>query len=185
MFNLLSGRPRLPIARRFFLTPNKDIIHERFQDFNAYFCQFYEWFPFSPKFPPNYLIFIGKFPNFPCLWCKNICTLTGVFSYFSQFMVQKTCRCAASAGFHVYLSDGSCPLGNQNAGDHPDQLEGEHIGRFYDKSLDAGVAYVAGEFFHPDGSGKNTMRLNFSFMSPERIKEGVRLLDDLLRNEIL
>ena len=23
------------------------------------------------------------------------------------------------------------------------------------------VAYVPGEFFHPDGSGKNTMRLNF------------------------
>ena len=57
--------------------------------------------------------------------------------------------------------------------------------KFYDRALDAGVAYVAGEFFHPDGSGKNTMRLNFSFMSPERITEGVRLLADLLRNEIL
>ena len=51
---------------------------------------------------------------------------------------------------------------------------------FYDKSLDAGVAYVAGEFFHPDRSGKNTMRLNFSFMSPERITEGIRLLARLL-----
>ena len=56
--------------------------------------------------------------------------------------------------------------------------------KFYDTALDAGVAYVAGEFFHPDRSGKNTMRLNFSFMSPERITEGIRLLADLLRNEI-
>ena len=63
--------------------------------------------------------------------------------------------------------------------------EGFDAVKFYDRALDAGVAYVAGEFFHPDGSGKNTMRLNFSFMSPERIKEGVRLLADLLRNEIL
>ena len=52
--------------------------------------------------------------------------------------------------------------------------------KFYDTALDAGVAYVAGEFFHPDGSGKNTMRMNFSFMTPERIAEGVKLLASLL-----
>ena len=52
--------------------------------------------------------------------------------------------------------------------------------KFYDKALDAGVAYVAGEFFHTDGSGKNTMRLNFSFMTPERMTEGVKLLASLL-----
>ena len=52
--------------------------------------------------------------------------------------------------------------------------------KFYDKALDAGVAYVAGEFFHPDRSGKNTMRLNFSFMDPERMAEGIRLLARLL-----
>ena len=52
--------------------------------------------------------------------------------------------------------------------------------KFYDTALDAGVAYVAGEFFHPDGSGKNTMRMNFSFMTPERITEGVKLLASLL-----
>jgi 2-aminoadipate transaminase len=56
--------------------------------------------------------------------------------------------------------------------------------RFYDKALDAGVAYVAGEFFHPDGSGKNTMRMNFSFMDPGKIKEGVSLLSDLLKENL-
>lgn len=57
--------------------------------------------------------------------------------------------------------------------------------KFYDKALDAGVAYVAGEFFHPDRSGKNTMRLNFSFMTPEKISAGIELLAKLLRDEIL
>ncbi len=58
--------------------------------------------------------------------------------------------------------------------------EGFDAVKFYDVALDAGVAYVAGEFFHPDRSGKNTMRLNFSFMTPERMTEGIRLLSELL-----
>jgi 2-aminoadipate transaminase len=62
--------------------------------------------------------------------------------------------------------------------------EGFDAVKFYDTALDAGVAYVAGEFFHPDRSGKNTMRLNFSFMSPERIAEGIKLLAELLRHAI-
>lgn len=62
--------------------------------------------------------------------------------------------------------------------------EGFDAVKFYDKALDAGVAYVAGEFFHPDGSGKNTMRMNFSFMTHQRIEEGVRLLAELLRTVI-
>ena len=62
--------------------------------------------------------------------------------------------------------------------------EGFDAVKFYDKALDAGVAYVAGEFFYPDRRGKNTMRLNFSFMSPERMTEGLKLLADLLRATI-
>ena len=62
--------------------------------------------------------------------------------------------------------------------------EGFDAVAFYEKALAAGVAYVAGEFFHPDRSGKNTMRLNFSFMSHERISEGIRLMAELLHSEI-
>ena len=62
--------------------------------------------------------------------------------------------------------------------------EGFDAVKFYDTALDAGVAYVAGEFFHPDGIGKNTMRMNFSFMTPERIAEGVKLLACLLRETL-
>lgn len=54
---------------------------------------------------------------------------------------------------------------------------------FYDRALDAGVAYVAGSFFHTKG-GCNTMRLNFSFMTHDRIREGIRLLASLL-HEVL
>lgn len=60
--------------------------------------------------------------------------------------------------------------------------EGFDAVKFYDIALEAGVAYVAGEFFHPDRGGRNTMRLNFSFMSPEKITEGIKLMSRLLRD---
>ena len=63
--------------------------------------------------------------------------------------------------------------------------EGFDAVKFYDVALEAGVAYVAGEFFHPDRSGKNTMRLNFSFMIHERMKEGIALLASLLKKELI
>ena len=62
--------------------------------------------------------------------------------------------------------------------------EGFDAVAFYDKALSAGVAYVAGEVFHPDRSGKNTMRLNFSFMSPEKIIAGITLLAELLKEQL-
>ena len=62
--------------------------------------------------------------------------------------------------------------------------EGFEAVKFYDRALDAGVAYVAGEFFHPDGSGKNTMRLNFSFMTEDKIRAGIKLLANLLKTEL-
>ena len=52
---------------------------------------------------------------------------------------------------------------------------------FYDRALSAGVAYVAGSFFHTDGGGKNTMRLNFSFLDENRMEPGIKILSDLLR----
>lgn len=55
---------------------------------------------------------------------------------------------------------------------------------FYDRALAGGVAYVAGSFFHTDGSGRNTMRLNFSFMTHDRICEGIRLLAELISQEL-
>ena len=50
----------------------------------------------------------------------------------------------------------------------------------YDKALSAGVAYVAGSFFHTDGKGRNTMRLNFSFLDKERMEDGIKILASIL-----
>jgi 2-aminoadipate transaminase len=40
-------------------------------------------------------------------------------------------------------------------------------------AIDRKVAFVPGEAFHPRGGGKNTMRLNFSYSSPDTIREGI------------
>ena len=54
----------------------------------------------------------------------------------------------------------------------------------YDEALDAGVAYVAGSFFYTDGSHRNTMRLNFSFIDEEKMEPGIRLLSDIIRKQL-
>lgn len=58
----------------------------------------------------------------------------------------------------------------------------EHIDTvaLYDRALAAGVAYVAGSFFYPDGSHRNTMRLNFSFLDSSRMEAGIKLLASVL-----
>lgn len=46
------------------------------------------------------------------------------------------------------------------------------------------VAYVPGRGFYADGGGRNELRLNFSFSTAERIREGIRRLGELLHHEI-
>jgi 2-aminoadipate transaminase len=48
-------------------------------------------------------------------------------------------------------------------------------------SLEEKVAFVPGESFFVDGSGRNTMRLNFTNASVERIEEGIARLGRVLR----
>ena len=50
----------------------------------------------------------------------------------------------------------------------------------YDQALSAGVAYVAGSFFYTDGSHRNTMRMNFSFIDEAKMEPGIRLLAEVL-----
>jgi 2-aminoadipate transaminase len=52
------------------------------------------------------------------------------------------------------------------------------------EAINEKVAYVPGEFFHPDGAGKNTMRLNFSFCNPELINEGISRLGRAFKNKL-
>lgn len=50
----------------------------------------------------------------------------------------------------------------------------------YDQAVAAGVAYVPGSPFYPDGRGRSAMRLSFSRVDDERIVEGVRRLAGLV-----
>jgi len=51
-------------------------------------------------------------------------------------------------------------------------------------AIERKVAFVPGGPFHTDGSGKNTMRLNFSYSTPEIIREGITRLGLLLREQV-
>ena len=54
--------------------------------------------------------------------------------------------------------------------------EGYDATDLFNVAIKEDVAFVIGEAFHCDGSGKNTMRINFSFMNEERTEEGVKRL---------
>ena len=48
-------------------------------------------------------------------------------------------------------------------------------------AIQENVAFVLGTVFHCDGSGKNTLRINFSYMSKEMNEEGARRLANAIR----
>lgn len=48
------------------------------------------------------------------------------------------------------------------------------------KAVERRVAFVPGEAFFANGGGRNTMRLNFSFSSPDELREGVSRLATVL-----
>ncbi len=52
------------------------------------------------------------------------------------------------------------------------------------RALRERVAYVPGTGFFADGSGAAHMRLNFSYASPERIREGIRRLAGVIEQEL-
>ncbi len=54
--------------------------------------------------------------------------------------------------------------------------EGIDTEQLLHKALEQKVAFVPGFAFFPDGRGRNTMRLNFSAMSPEKIHIGIERL---------
>lgn len=52
------------------------------------------------------------------------------------------------------------------------------------KAIEKNVAFVAGSTFFCNGTGKNTMRINFSFSSHREIEEGVKRLSIVIREEL-
>ncbi|HAF31003.1 MAG TPA: aminotransferase [Bacteroidales bacterium] len=55
----------------------------------------------------------------------------------------------------------------------PEHMDAEVL---FKKAIENNVAFVLGSVFHCDGSGKNTMRINFSFMPKDKTTEGVKRL---------
>jgi 2-aminoadipate transaminase len=53
--------------------------------------------------------------------------------------------------------------------------------KIFDDAVEAGVAFVPGQPFHPDGSGDHTFRLNFANASEEKIVEGIKRLATVLK----
>jgi len=52
------------------------------------------------------------------------------------------------------------------------------------KALEKKVAYVIGSAFYPDGRGKNSMRLNFTYSKDNDIIEGIKRLGSVIREEM-
>jgi 2-aminoadipate transaminase len=56
------------------------------------------------------------------------------------------------------------------------------------RAISSNVAYMPGEGFYagglPERAGKNCMRLNFSFLEPEKIREGVKRLAGVVREHM-
>ncbi len=52
------------------------------------------------------------------------------------------------------------------------------------EAIEAGVAFVPGASFFADGSGWNTMRLNFSYPKLEEIEEGIRILSEIVKRKL-
>ncbi|HZF58465.1 MAG TPA: PLP-dependent aminotransferase family protein [Rubrobacter sp.] len=51
-------------------------------------------------------------------------------------------------------------------------------------AISRNIAYVPGEGFYSGGAGKNCMRLNFSFVEPAKIRRGIELLAEVVRERM-
>ena len=60
----------------------------------------------------------------------------------------------------------------------PDYMDAEEL---FKVAIEENVAFVPGTVFYCDGGGKNTLRINFSFMSKEMNEEGVKRLANAIK----
>ncbi len=63
----------------------------------------------------------------------------------------------------------------------PEYMDAQDLFR---KAIKRKVAFVIGSVFHCDGSGKNTMRMNFSYASKEQNQEGVKRLAQVIKESM-
>lgn len=58
--------------------------------------------------------------------------------------------------------------------------EGMDAGEMFHSAIEKQVAYVVGTAFYPDGGGRNSFRMNFSYSSHAEIEEGVKRLGQVI-----
>ena len=62
--------------------------------------------------------------------------------------------------------------------------DGVNATEMFSEAVEAGVAYVPGTYFYPDGGHHNTLRLNFSNSTPEQIAKGMAALRELFKKRM-
>ena len=91
---------------------------------------------------------------------------------FEEFMPKGVTWTKPEGGLFLFLS-------------LPEGMDAEDLFKI---AIDKNVAFVLGSVFHCDGSGKNTMRINFSFMDEEQNRIGVQRLAEsieaLMNNQV-
>ncbi|MDW7670720.1 MAG: PLP-dependent aminotransferase family protein [Bacillota bacterium] len=60
----------------------------------------------------------------------------------------------------------------------PEELDAREL---FKLAIEKNVAFVPGGSFYPNGGHENTMRLNYSCMSEEKIQEGIKRLGDAMK----
>lgn len=94
-------------------------------------------------------------------------------------------RDAMVAAFHKYMPEGvkwTEPEGGLFLFmTLPEYIDAQDL---FDVAIKENVAFVPGTVFYCDGKGKNTLRLNFSFMSKEKNEEGARRLANAIKKMI-
>ena len=104
---------------------------------------------------------------------KNLTTINANYKIKRDTMV---------AAFHKYMPEGvkwTEPEGGLFLFvTLPDYMDADEL---FKVAIEENVAFVPGTVFYCDGGGKNTLRINFSFMSKEMNEEGVKRLANAIK----
>ncbi|HSA04637.1 MAG TPA: PLP-dependent aminotransferase family protein [Tenuifilaceae bacterium] len=104
---------------------------------------------------------------------KNLATINSNYKVKRDTMV---------AAFHKYMPSGvkwTEPEGGLFLFvTLPDYMDADEL---FKVAIEENVAFVPGTVFYCDGGGKNTLRINFSFMSKEMNEEGVKRLANAIK----
>lgn len=62
--------------------------------------------------------------------------------------------------------------------------DGQDASALLQAAMERGVLFVPGSSFHPDGRGANTLRLNFVSAREPQIRQGIRILAEVIRHSL-